>query len=460
MKLTTKNFIIMNGVIFLVVTATLFVLYIFMPIYYEQVKIKQSTSDFRKIVQTIKSLSQEEMIDHLKTYEKQNQQLYLYLTKGDTVIYPDFTMSSFNADSDSVEIAVTPNFTDTKMKTINEKITTDDGEILNLRAEYSLQPISDASYILLQIYPFILLIALLIGSISAYIYSRSSTKRIKALSKTTRDMVSLEAGLSCDIKGKDEIAELGQDINWMYCNLCQTVEELEEEIKKTAESERSKEEFLRITSHELKTPIASMMGIVDGMIFGVGNFKDRDYYLKECRRILEEQSQLVQSILDVSRLEMSNALQEDNWQWFSLSEMLEEKMVSYQLLADINHYQLSYSLEQTNIRANKDYLEKAIKNVIDNAFHYTRLQGSINIELKNKRLTIKNQPQHLLTETEIKQIFMPFYRPDYSRNRKEGGTGLGLFIVKSILERHQIEYHFGAVDETWMCFTMDLKNLC
>lgn len=54
---------------------------------------------------------------------------------------------------------------------------------------------------------------------------------------------------------------------------------------------------------------------------------------------------------------------------------------------------------------------------------------------------------------------MPFYRPDYSRNREDGGTELGLFIVKNILDRHQISYRFIVVDEIWMCFEIDLEKL-
>lgn len=232
----------------------------------------------------------------------------------------------------------------------------------------------------------------MIGAVTSYVYSQPSTKRIKKLSQVTRKIVDLEDNLSCDIKGGDEIAELGRDIDWMYRNLRQTVKDLENEIKKTAESERSKEEFLRITSHELKTPIAGMMGMIDGMIFEIGDFKNRDRYLKECRRILEEQNQLVQSILDVSKIGVSDILQEDNWEWFSLSEMLQEKMEFYQFLVNLNHYQLSYSFAPIRIKAHKNYFEKAIKNVIDNAFRYTHSNGKISIELKKQKLVIKNQP--------------------------------------------------------------------
>lgn len=459
MKLTTKNFIIINSITFLVVTVTLVALYIFMPAYYEQVKINQNTSAFKKIVKTVDGLSQKDMINRLKAYERKNQSMYLYLLKDNVVVYPEVSMSFPTTDSDSIEIAISPISTDMEMRSVSKQITTANGEVLTLEAQYSLQPVSDASHILLQIYPFILVVALMLGTVTAYAYSQSSTKRIKRLSQVTRKMVDLEDNLSCDIKGRDEIAELGRDIDWMYRNLRQTVKDLENEIKKTAESERSKEEFLRITSHELKTPIAGMMGMIDGMIFEIGDFKNRDHYLKECRRILEEQNQLVQSILDVSKIGASDILQEDNWEWFSLSEMLQEKMEFYQLLANLNHYQLSYSFDPIRIKAHKNYFEKAVKNVIDNAFRYTHSNGKISIELKKQKLVIKNQPQYLLMDIEIEQIFMPFYRPDYSRNREDGGTGLGLFIVKNILDRHQISYRFSVVDEIWMCFEIDLEKL-
>ena len=262
--------------------------------------------------------------------------------------------------------------------------------------------------------------------------------------------------MTCQVKGRDEIAELAQDINHLYANLLTSIEALRLENEKVAESEREKAEFLRMTSHELKTPITSMMGMVDGMIYGVGEFKDRDKYLQKCREILEEQSELVQSILAISKLEMKTETEQEV---FSLKQVLEENLSTYRVLADVRHYHFQVELAEAKVKGNRTYLLKAIKNLLDNAFHYTVEGGQILLRLEERKLVIENEAERVLNKDQIQQIFQPFYRPDYSRNRKDGGTGLGLFIVQQILDKHGLRYQFEAVDGRKMRFSIYLPTV-
>ena len=166
---------------------------------------------------------------------------------------------------------------------------------------------------------------------------------------------------------------------------------------------------------------------------------------------MEEQSKLVQSILAISKIEMRIEAEEEE---FSLNQLLEENLSSYKMLADVKGYQFTVQLEELQVHGNKTYLLKAIKNLLDNAFHYTLAGGEILLMIKDSQLIIENDAEHVLDEQQIQQIFQPFYRPDYSRNRKDGGTGLGLFIVQQILENHHLRYHFEAVDDQRMRFTI------
>ncbi|HEL1008729.1 TPA: HAMP domain-containing histidine kinase [Streptococcus equi subsp. zooepidemicus] len=457
MKLTSKNFLVINGLIFSVITVTLAILYIFMPVYYEEVRVDQVKEAVDKVQQNLDGQDKEEVLKRLTTLDNQDLPFSLYLFEGETVVYPYVDRNNTNSDQplNDFEITVSSPPVEGEIRSLRQKIVTKDGQEITLEAQYSLQPISDASRVLLAIYPVILVIALVIGTIVAYIYSRSSTKRIKLLSKTSRQMLSLKEGLSCQLEGKDEIAELSRDITSMYQQLRQTVVRLEVEIEKTALSEHSKEEFLRITSHELKTPITSMMGIVDGMLLGVGDFKNRDYYLKECRRILEEQSQLVQDILTISKIDMADFLDTKYWETYAMTRFLEEQLPTYQLLAKMKGYEFDYALSEVTVEANRIYLEKALKNIIDNAFQYTRPEGKIRIQLTEKHLVVENQAQTLLSDSDLSKVFEPFYRPDYSRNRKDGGTGLGLYIVQKILSRHKFNYRLENTDDGWVRFTLD-----
>lgn len=451
MRIAKKHFLLTGTIIFIVVTTVLASLYFAMPVYYEQVKQREANSEFRQIAQQVQGKPSNGIGKLLSDYNRKNTRVWfsLFDSKG-KVIYPNLDLTTGKGE---LQLTILPSdmSLNEQSKSIRKKIKTAEGTTLTLQGEYSLQPISDASYVLLNLYPYILFFSLALGGVAAFLYSRFATKRITDISESTRKMATLSPDVACPVKGRDEISTLAQDINSLYNNLLTSIEALRLENEKVAESEREKAEFLRMTSHELKTPITSMMGIVDGMIYGVGDFKDKDKYLQKCHEILEEQSKLVQSILAISKIEMRIEAEEED---FSLKQLLEENLSTYKMLADMKGYKFTVSLEELQIHGNKTYLLKAIKNLLDNAFHYGLSGGEILLTIQNGQLMIENDAEHVLDGQQIQQIFQPFYRPDYSRNRKDGGTGLGLFIVQQILENHHLRYRFEAVDDKRMRFTI------
>ena len=281
MKIVKKNFLLTSSIIFVVVTIVLASLYFAMPVYYQQVKSGEAKREFDQVSKQVKGKSSQEIGELLSDYSKKSNLIWFtLLAKDNTILYPSLEAG----DESSLQLTIVPTIanSDYESKSLSESFRTSDGKEVVLRGEYSLQPVSDASRILLNLYPFVLLVSLSLGGLAAYLYSRTSSQRIKAISNSTRQMTSLAPDVTCQVKGRDEIAELAQDINHLYANLLTSIEALRLENEKVAESEREKAEFLRMTSHELKTPITSMMGMVDGMIYGVGEFKDRDKYLQKC----------------------------------------------------------------------------------------------------------------------------------------------------------------------------------
>ena len=450
-RIAKKHFLLTGTIIFIVVTMVLATLYFVMPVYYDQVKHREAKSEFSQIAQQVQGKPSDDIGKLLSDYNRKNTRVWFSIldAKG-KLIYPRIDLAN---EKGEFQLTILPSdmSLNNQTKSMSKKIKTAEGTTLTLRGEYSLQPISDANYVLLSLYPYILFFSLALGGVAAFLYSRFATKRIKEISESTRKMATLSPDVICPVKGHDEISNLAQDINTLYQNLLMSIEALRLENEKVAESEREKAEFLRMTSHELKTPITSMMGIVDGMIYGVGDFKDKDKYLHKCREILEEQSRLVQSILAISKIEMRIEAEEEE---FSLKQLLEENLNTYKMLADMKGYKFIVHLEELYVQGNKMYLLKAIKNLLDNAFHYALAGGEILLIVEHGRFIIENDAEHVLDEQQIQKIFQPFYRPDYSRNRKDGGTGLGLFIVQQILEKHNLHYCFEAVDGTRMRFTI------
>ncbi|WP_156008209.1 sensor histidine kinase [Streptococcus ruminantium] len=434
MNIARKQFIGLSITLVLTALFLLGISYYTLPIYYNQTQKQVLEIQYDQVVQELNNQSKEEMIATLERLDKKYDALFFSLSsRNGNPVYPSReALSLYKAEvEDKVEADMN------EIGVWTETVTAKDGELFILSGQYIFPSLTNITQFLLTLYPFVTLIFLVLAGIAAFIYSRLSTKRIQILSTQTRRMQSLEPGLACDSRGRDEVSNLAKDINSLYNNLLTSIEHLEVEKQQVIEREKQKTEFFRMTSHELKTPIASMMGIVEGMMYGVGDFKDRDKYLRKCHDILQEQSKLVQSILEASKVTM--LLQSDG-ATFSLKEMLEGFLPTYETLALIKQHQFAVSLEELSVTADKIYLEKALKNLLDNAFRYTPEGGKIDLTLTGNQLTIRNEIAQVLTEEQMKQIFQPFYRPDFSRNRQDGGTGLGLYIVDRILTRHQFEY--------------------
>jgi two-component system sensor kinase Ihk len=464
MKITLKNFLFSISIIFMVTTVSLAILYFVMPIYYQHTKLNEVTAGFERITKLLNNRPIREMKKRMdkEVLEGRDAITLILSDENGKIIYPFTTEEgesvninvgdeSEAVDSwDGLELQINQK---SRGKDMKQMIKDDQGVKYFLLGWYSLQPVSDASKVLLQIYPFLLVIDFFIGGVAAYFYSRFSTKRIKQISTTTNQMLSLDHTIKCEIEGKDELALLAQDINQLDQTLLTTIDALKAEIAKVEEIERSKAEFMRVSSHELKTPIASLMGIIDGMIYNVGKFRNREYYLEVCKDILQQQSDMIQNVLTVSKLDMFS-MEDGTKEFFSLKEVIEHKLTTYQLLAEINQMTLIVHLEECEVKGSKEEVGRVIDNLLSNAFRYTKTNGQVDLFLNQQTLIIENQAVKMLTKMELSQIFEPFYRPDFSRNRETGGSGLGLFIVKQILDKQGWTFSFKGIEENRMCFSI------
>ncbi|WP_162012488.1 sensor histidine kinase [Streptococcus sp. S784/96/1] len=453
MGITRKSFISLSATIPLITIFFLGILYFTLPIYYNQSKKEELHQDFNQVAHQINHKSQTDIIKQLKILDEKHFRIFFSLsdTEGN-LIYP---ILEYPDSLDSIDSQTLSDVESDEVGLWTANLVTDEGKLLFLSGEYSFPSLTTISQTLLTMYPFVILLFIMIVGIAVLIYSRLSTKRIKEISLQTRQMQRLEKGLTCQVSGQDEIAHLSQDINSLYNHLLTSIEHLEYENQKTLLREKQKMDFLRMTSHELKTPITSMTGMIEGMLYNVGDFKNRDKYLKLCYQILKEQGQIVQSILEASKLDLILKPYQDT---FSLEKLLMETLPIYEGIAAVKHLQFDVHLEPCTISAHQLYLDKAIKNILDNAFRYTRSGGKVTLTLTHGKLSIANQAEHVLEDDQLEQVFQPFYRPDFSRNRQDGGTGLGLYIVEQILSKHRLSYHFEQQDD-YMVFTIDFNNL-
>lgn len=183
----------------------------------------------------------------------------------------------------------------------------------------------------LRALPLSLICCVIISIACSFVFSRKITVPIKQIGAVTEQMARMERDAACKISSKDEIGILADNINHLYQSLLSAIESLEIEKQRVSESERSKADFLRVASHELKTPVTALNATLENMILGVGKYKDYDTYLPECREMTGCLADMIHDILETSKAEMSaeneEAVETD------LSEMLSSMCEPYMLIA-------------------------------------------------------------------------------------------------------------------------------
>lgn len=298
---------------------------------------------------------------------------------------------------------------------------------------------------LIQMAPWVLLTLLLFSLLGAFVYSRYITRPIVQMSDIAGKMADMDFDWKCQETREDEIGHLGRSLNQMAAKLSQALEALQASnaaLRGEVEQERAldlqRRAFFAAASHELKTPVTILRGHLSGLLDGIGIYQDQEKYLARSLQTTARMEHLIQEILMVSRMEVrDSALPLER---VDLSAITEEQLA---LAADL--------LEQKNLRVAADLspalmldgeramLAKAIGNLLANAALYSPCGENIRIwsgmQDDAPTLIIENTGVHI-GEDALPHLFDAFYREERSRNRQTGGSGLGLYLVRIILERH------------------------
>ena len=301
--------------------------------------------------------------------------------------------------------------------------------------------------------PISLSCSLLISVVCSLLFSKAIADPIKKISASTEQMMKLDHGANCPIHTKDEIGTLAQNVNDLYTNLLSIIEHLEREKDAVRDMERAKVDFLRAASHELKTPVTALNATLENMILGVGKYQDYATYLPECKEMVEQLSGMIHEILETSKLNLTAEPPKQ----VDVSELLAELCEPYQLIAAAHQITFSLDLpEQFPAVLPVGPFSKAVSNVLANAVAYTEAGKTVAVYMDENRLIIENECVPI-PDDEIRRLFEPFYRPDFSRSRESGGNGLGLYIVDTLLTSMNIPYSFAPMKSPpGMCFTIQL----
>ncbi len=297
--------------------------------------------------------------------------------------------------------------------------------------------------------------SLLISAICSLSFSKAISGPIKKISLSTEKMMKLDPAANCRINANDEIGILAQNVNKLYSDLFAAIENLEREKETARNMERSKVDFLRAASHELKTPVTALNAILENMILGVGKYRDYDMYLPKCKEISDNLSKMIYDILETSKINANN----EKTETVDITDILEELCEPYRLIAAAHGISFSVDLSvRFNVCLPINQLKKALSNIIANAVKYTEAGKSVSVHTEDRDIVIENECA-VISKEETERLFEPFYRIDFSRDKKTGGNGLGLYIVKTIFKYMNIGYSFEpAPDLSGMRFTVFLSN--
>lgn len=298
---------------------------------------------------------------------------------------------------------------------------------------------------ILKVLPISLAACFLISAACSFLFSKEITNPIKYISTVTGRMEQLDKNAVCDIHSQDEIGVLAENINNLYQSLLNIIKDLEIEKQRINESEKSRADFMRAASHELKTPVTALNATLENMILGVGNYRDYDTYLPECKEITEQLANMIHDILEVSWAGV--AIESETAEQTDLSELLTSLCEPYRLIAKAHGVSFNLKISDSLSALLPPHLfSKAISNILANAVAYTQTGKIISIYFVENSIVIENECTPIPSEI-LQHLFKPFYRPDFGRNRNDGGNGLGLYIVDKLLSTMNISYSFCPMQQ-------------
>lgn len=352
------------------------------------------------------------------------------------------------------------------------------GELVNsykLYIRIPIAPIEESVRISNSVLVFIGCITIIVSGIIASVISKKFTDPILELNGITNKMAKLDFSQKYRIKDTDdEINELGKNINTMSNKLETVINqlrdnniELEKDIEEKSKIDEMRKQFISDVSHELKTPIALIQGYAEGLVENVTtDDESRKFYAEVILDESNKMDKLVKQLLELMKLEYGK--REFNNEKFDLRELVNEVIRKCDVMIKEKGIKVKFNVkEPIYVFADEFYIDQVVTNYFTNAIkHAEEVNGrkEINIyieKIKNKkniRVYVYNTGENI-KEEDLERIWKRFYKVDSSRNREDGGTGIGLALVKAIMNNYQNEYGVhNKEDGVEFYFDLDIEE--
>ena len=290
------------------------------------------------------------------------------------------------------------------------------------------------------------IIGFIITVILTFIIAKMITYPILELAEISNKMGKLDFTAKYIGNRSDEIQTLGQNMNYMSDRLKKAIDELQEanellkeDIKRKEAIDEMRKDFIANVSHELKTPIALIQGYAEGLNEGLCEDEEsRKYYTEVILDESEKMNKMVKQLLTLSSLESGNSiLHKEN---FNLTSLIESVLGSISILIGEKNVNIEFdSDKEIFLNADEFKIEEVVTNYISNSIHHVKDSGEIKINVtddgENITFSVYNTGNPI-PEKDLNNIWEKFFKVDKAHSRAYGGSGIGLSIVKAIVEAH------------------------
>lgn len=284
--------------------------------------------------------------------------------------------------------------------------------------------------------------------IATYFISERLVAPIREMRSAAKAFADGHFDVRINVVGRDEVAELATSFNTM----AQSLQELED----------MRRSFLANVSHELRTPMTTIVGFIDSILDGAIPPEKHDYYLGVISDEIKRLSRLVTSLLDISRMQAGE--KKFNMQHFDVCETARQVLISFEQRIDEKKLDVFLDCDDENMQvfADPDSVHQVIYNLCENGIKFANEGGRYGISLKytdDKKVEISVFDEGMgIKEDELKYVFDRFYKTDKSRGLDKTGVGLGLYIVRTIIEAHGETIRAESEYGKWCKFVFTLPT--
>lgn len=278
---------------------------------------------------------------------------------------------------------------------------------------------------------------LLAALIAVYFISDRVISPLKEISYAAKRFASGKFDTRVPVRGRDEVSELAVAFN----NMAESLDNYD----------TMRNTFMSNISHDLRSPMTSISGFIDGILDGVIPPEKHQYYLQIVSAEIKRLSRLVASLLDLSRIQAGE--RKFTMADFDICEMAREVIISFEKKINDKNLNVEFNCDddRMTVNADRDAIYQVLYNLCDNAIKFSKENGVFSIRVEKQKgkkvlVSVYNEGQGV-SQADIPYVFERFYKSDKSRGLNKSGVGLGLFISKTIIEAHDekiwVESDFG-----------------